>query len=154
MQKFALVLLFALKVSGFTSSRPFSLSRRVHGVVSEMRPPSFGTSKLGRIGKCEKPILMMNYEAMIPGSWTLSGNLEGESLFVILNLQKDKTVNAPVLVEKLWEGGRGTWKINGVDFALEVCHLNHQGITVGESKVTLLVMSAPQPSPSESQIGI
>ena len=62
----------------------------------------------------------MNYESMIPGSWALSGNVEGKDLFVILNLEKDRTVSAPVLVEELWAGGRGIWKINGVDFALEV----------------------------------
>ena len=95
-------------------SIPPSLSSPIRLVGSRSRLPTngFRSSVNCRV--------TMQYEAGIVGSWTLSGNIEGENSFVILNLHANKTVTAPVLVEKLWRGGRGIWKLNGIDFALEV----------------------------------
>ena len=99
--------------SGFLSSIPtsslHSFNRRVIQSASDC-----SSSRSGNFA------WSMQHEATIPGTWTLSGILDGESSFAVLNLHADRTVTAPVLVEELWKGGRGSWKINGNDFALEV----------------------------------
>lgn len=109
-----IVLCFYSCSDGFIVSKPSSTP--LYALNRVAKHTSSGCSSL-RQGKMP---LTMQHEASIPGTWTLSGELEGKSSFAVLNLYSNRTANAPVLVEELWRGGRGIWKINGVEFALEV----------------------------------
>jgi hypothetical protein len=109
-----IVLCFCACADSFVGSVPSSSP--LHALNTIAIKTSSGYSLL-RHGK--RP-LSMQHEASIPGTWTLSAELEGESSFAVLNLYANRTAMAPVPVQELWRGGRGIWKMNGIDFALEV----------------------------------